>query len=995
VPHARDHKALDSWILLLLHTHPYFNTKVETLLKKKVQNGHISLTLLKRSIAPYADILRDFFPNLLLWAQLLCRDAPNSSESAAFALSLYTHLFLWFEEPFCRQELLSTVMTHVGSGVAEEVSVALDSLHELVTHHHTAVRPFVGFIQSLLDYMDSVALSDVHIRMIYQIFCSLYYSDPLASEVYDDLDKLIKKQLSRSELRDKRMGIIGTIVLGCTLGARARQVVQLQHQSLASGSDADFEHFKDLMSNLSPVLNHTEDLCEFFCDELVTALTKNDIRADFITFIRETVQDDFTRSFLNSEDHTTVETEEIWFQRTPNVKLVLCIYPLAAAKDVVSRSRLQLLGAQFRLLQTCTRKIYNDSLDEIDSLLYCGIHLFKRLTLQEFAQCPISQQENMCVALFHTVNWFREVLNAFATQAAYREDVVTRVRDLIETEELLDNYLALCPTFVLNQQSALSKGKANTQLKNDKMGTEKLIENLAKTKCRLDFSHLSVISTFRHLDLSTHLILAYEHMSKISEMQKERLSAPQKYEPFHHASVVLYYLTKSFVEKLSYLLQCPKRRVVGNVQRAASPPSWLQPFPSKSECLATVKPLFAVLCIHLKRLVASLTSIDADDTVKETESVDDDGVYYLPTIQLILECFKRLLAFRAFYSGGATQTLFEEIAGLMVACVDTQMSPCNVVAPQQLSAERALEWAFNFFASFANFIHDFDTAKALLEVLAVIVETMNVNEQNAALCQRLSSIAGTFLSTTPWHSSSVTKRVTKHQNATENDTNAKNEFSKFKPEAVMFMLRYHIRLAENPLNTLENLLTKLTQFESENAPSFCTLNKSTFPHFYRVLLEELTHIFSQLGIPKVKKNVALNEENSRVIEAKILLLHRCVKIFQGLIRFTRTGIEGTQSRAVLSSCLRSGRYFVETFLQYIPWLTAHFVAYEKDILSVLEDLQIGTRIMQMICANSKVQQEGTLMPLVPPTKKVLEILIFKVKAMFSSNGIIEALSIGK
>jgi hypothetical protein len=117
VPHARDHKALDSWILLLLHTHPYFNTKVETLLKKKVQNGHISLTLLKRSIAPYADILRDFFPNLLLWAQLLCRDAPNSSESAAFALSLYTHLFLWFEEPFCRQELLSTVMTHVGSGV--------------------------------------------------------------------------------------------------------------------------------------------------------------------------------------------------------------------------------------------------------------------------------------------------------------------------------------------------------------------------------------------------------------------------------------------------------------------------------------------------------------------------------------------------------------------------------------------------------------------------------------------------------------------------------------------------------------------------------------------------------------------------------------------------------------------------------------------------------------------------------------------------------------
>jgi hypothetical protein len=132
------------------------------------------------------------------------------------------------------------------------------------------------------------------------------------------------------------------------------------------------------------------------------------------------------------------------------------------------------------------------------------------------------------------------------------------------------------------------------------------------------------------------------------------------------------------------------------------------------------------------------------DSEAETPTVND--VYYLPTIQLILECFKKLFAFRSFYTDSASQTLFEEIAGLMMMCVDAEMNPCNVAQPrsfffiifllplsslvcsyffssqstindefdffpERVTVDRALEWAFNFFAQFAPFIHDFDTAK--------------------------------------------------------------------------------------------------------------------------------------------------------------------------------------------------------------------------------------------------------------------------------------------
>jgi hypothetical protein len=54
-------------------------------------------------------------------------------------------------------------------------------------------------------------------------------------------------------------------------------------------------------------------------------------------------------------------------------------------------------------------------------------------------------------------------------------------------------------------------------------------------------------------------------------------------------------------------------------------------------------------------------------------------------------------------------------------------------------------------------------------------------------------------------------------------------------------------------------------------------------------------LFSLLFL--AKKDIALLEENSKVVEAKLLLLHRCIKIFQALVQFTRTGIEGTQVRS--------------------------------------------------------------------------------------------------
>jgi hypothetical protein len=56
----------------------------------------------------------------------------------------------------------------------------------------------------------------------------------------------------------------------------------------------------------------------------------------------------------------------------------------------------------------------------------------------------------------------------------------------------------------------------------------------------------------------------------------------------------------------------------------------------------------------------------------------------------------------------------------------------------------------------------------------------------------------------------------------------------------------------------------------------------------------------------------------------------------------------------LTALLRRGRTFLDRFMKVMPFLSAHFLGHQEEILSTFKSLQQATRTLQALCAHSKV-----------------------------------------
>lgn len=115
---------------------------------------------------------------------------------------IYELLFFELKDLMMRQEIVAHLTTHVGSGTTEEVDCAMAVLQELTLKGAGSLKPFSAFITSMLDSLQNMTLAQV--RRLFIILFSL------ADEADgDDVHIVIRKNLSHSNIRMKRIGIIG------------------------------------------------------------------------------------------------------------------------------------------------------------------------------------------------------------------------------------------------------------------------------------------------------------------------------------------------------------------------------------------------------------------------------------------------------------------------------------------------------------------------------------------------------------------------------------------------------------------------------------------------------------------------------------------------------------------------------------------------------------------------------------------------------------------
>lgn len=102
-------------------------------------------------------------------------------------------------QPFF-QEIIGTLVTHIGSGEPAEVDRALDILATLVDSRRLEMERFAVLIKGVLDYLEHLTVGQI--RRLYSILSVLAFHDPEGgSSVQDEMHTLIRKQLSHVDAK--------------------------------------------------------------------------------------------------------------------------------------------------------------------------------------------------------------------------------------------------------------------------------------------------------------------------------------------------------------------------------------------------------------------------------------------------------------------------------------------------------------------------------------------------------------------------------------------------------------------------------------------------------------------------------------------------------------------------------------------------------------------------------------------------------------------------
>lgn len=174
-PPGGHHPPADVWLLACCAAAPHHRPKVRSVFKSKASGGGFTPRLLREALAGNGAALGSLFEaSLCDLADGLLRASDGAGR--ALGAELYGVLFEEFREPMQRQEVVGSLVTHVGSGVGakpEEVDAALQVFCGIAEKRKArsegaveedgaaALRPFTPFLTSMLDHLHHMTTSQV------------------------------------------------------------------------------------------------------------------------------------------------------------------------------------------------------------------------------------------------------------------------------------------------------------------------------------------------------------------------------------------------------------------------------------------------------------------------------------------------------------------------------------------------------------------------------------------------------------------------------------------------------------------------------------------------------------------------------------------------------------------------------------------------------------------------------------------------------------------
>lgn len=1016
-PSEAEHKIFDLAMLLIIYsTNTQTKKYIERVLRNKIRSGCFEEDLLQGTFYIHNLVLKDICPSILSLAQSLLNSLDQSI--ILFGSLLYRYSFMFFDT-YCQQEVIGALVTHVCSGNEVEVDAALDVLLELVVVSPSAMRLNAVFVKGILDYLDN--MSPQQIRKLFCILSTLAFSKEheASSHIQDDMHLVIRKQLSSTIFKYKLIGIIGAVTMAGVMAADRSRSSNLAPESGELSSE-QCTQVTSLLQLVHSCSEQSPQASGLYYDEFANLIHGRRLAPEALEWLGQTIFSDFQDAFV--VDACDVPEGDYPFPVKALYGLedydscdgiVINLLPLLFSQDFVKDgSTLTLqesdqklvsplcLAPYFRLLRLCVDRQHNGNLEEIDGLLDCPIFLTDLEAGERLQSMSVKERSFLCSLIFLTLNWFREVVNAFCRQKLpeMKGKVLTRLKHIVELQQLLEKHLAVTPDYVPplanfdletleetpHTSTAVSakirmQGKTGGKKRKADGGKTSSPDVLSKddnSECdptlaersqqekefrgkeeKTSVSLQNYHAFFREMDIEVFSILRCGLVTKFildTEMHTEAAEVVQLQPP------ELLFLLEDLTQKLDNMLTPVARRVPflkskGNRNIGFSHLHQR----SASEIAFRVVQLLNPMCNHLENIHNYFQYLTAENHgVVDGPGIKGQEYHTMSSCYLrLLQIFHGLFAWSGFCQLQNNNLLYSAL-GILTS----RLKP----GQRDQSMEELLRQSFHYLQNFHASIPSFQCALYLLRLLMVILEKSTAPAENK---RQIASLAKQFLCRV-WPS-------------------GEKERSSIPNDQLQALLGIYLEHTDSVLKAIEEIagvgVPELINSPKEASSStFPTLTWTSFVIFFRVMMAELEKTVKGLQAGTAADSKQIHEE-------KLLYWNMAVRDFSILINL----IKVFDSRPVLFACLKYGRLFVEAFLkQCMPLLDFSFRKHREDVLSLLETFQLSTRLLHHLCGHSKIHQDTKLTKHVPLLKKTLELLVCRVKAMLILNNCREAFWLG-
>ncbi|KAL7985939.1 hypothetical protein Chor_011105 [Crotalus horridus] len=302
------------------------------------------------------------------------------------------------------------------------------------------------------------------------------------------------------------------------------------------------------------------------------------------------------------------------------------------------------LSPFFRLLRLCMSELNKGNMEDIDALLVCPLYLTSLEVTEKIESLSKQEREFLCSLLFHAVNWFREVVNAFCREEepSIKGKVLTRLQNITELQCILEKCLAgqkklksdsknsFGDNSQLDENSDIIQAEAETSQQEKSNSPEKdpgtpliQLQNYSAYFRELDLE----VFTILHCGLLTKSVLDTEMHTKTREVVQ--------LEPTE-----LLFLLEDLYRKMEHvLILAPAKRtpfLKGKGNKNAGFSHLCQS--TSQEVIEYAAELLKPLCNHIENMHNHFQTL-----ITENHGVIDGSGVNVQEHQLMSSCYQRLL----------------------------------------------------------------------------------------------------------------------------------------------------------------------------------------------------------------------------------------------------------------------------------------------------------------------------------------------------------------